>query len=166
MSRGFVKEDDLELAGTDLPERPLSPHVNYVTPEGLQTLQHTVKTLDTERNQYAARKEDPSAQQKLAEIDRDLRYFVARLESAQLVDPAQQPRHTVLFGAKVLVEDETGEQSVFQIVGEDEADIARQKVSYVSPVAKALLGRKAGDSTVWQRPAGPLQLDILTIEYE
>ncbi|WP_292784825.1 GreA/GreB family elongation factor [Methylophilus sp. UBA6697] len=166
MSRGFVKEDDLELAGTDLPERPLSPHANYVTPEGLQTLQHTVKTLDTERNQYVARKEDPSAQQKLAEIDRDLRYFVARLESAQLVDPAQQPRHTVLFGAKVLVEDETGEQSVFQIVGEDEADIARQKVSYVSPVAKALLGRKAGDSTVWQRPAGPLQLDILTIEYE
>jgi transcription elongation factor GreB len=166
MSRGFVKEDDLELAGTDLPERPLSPHANYVTPEGLQRLQHTVKTLDTERNQYVARKEDPSAQQKLAEIDRDLRYFVARLESAQLVDPAQQPRHTVLFGAKVLVEDETGEQSVFQIVGEDEADIARQKVSYVSPVAKALLGRKAGDSTVWQRPAGPLQLDILTIEYE
>jgi transcription elongation GreA/GreB family factor len=166
MSRGFVKEDDLELAGTDLPERPLSPHANYVTPEGLQTLQHTVKTLDTERNQYVARKEDPSAQQKLAEIDRDLRYFVARLESAQLVDPAQQPRHTVLFGAKVLVEDETGEQSVFQIVGEDEADIARQKVSYVSPVAKALLGRKAGESTVWQRPAGPLQLDILTIEYE
>jgi len=166
MSRGFVKEDDLELAGTDLPERPLSPHANYVTPEGLQTLQHTVKTLDTARNQYVARKEDPSAQQKLAEIDRDLRYFVARLESAQLVDPAQQPRHTVLFGAKVLVEDETGEQSVFQIVGEDEADIARQKVSYVSPVAKALLGRKAGDSTVWQRPAGPLQLDILTIEYE
>jgi len=166
MSRGFVKEDDLELAGTDLPERPLSPHANYVTPEGLQTLQHTVKTLETARNQYVARKEDPSAQQKLAEIDRDLRYFVARLESAQLVDPAQQPRHTVLFGAKVLVEDETGEQSVFQIVGEDEADIARQKVSYVSPVAKALLGRKAGDSTVWQRPAGPLQLDILTIEYE
>ncbi|WP_047518298.1 GreA/GreB family elongation factor [Methylophilus sp. Q8] len=166
MSRGFVKEDDLELAGTDLPERPLSPHANYVTPEGLQTLQHTVKTLETARNQYVARKEDPSAQQKLAEIDRDLRYFVARLESAQLVDPAQQPRHTVLFGAKVLVEDETGEQSVFQIVGEDEADIARQKVSYVSPVSKALLGRKAGDSTVWQRPAGPLQLDILTIEYE
>jgi len=166
MSRGFVKEDDLELAGTDLPERPLSPHANYVTPEGLQTLQHTVKTLETARNQYVARKEDPSAQQKLAEIDRDLRYFVARLESAQLVDPAQQPRHTVLFGAKVLVEDESGEQSVFQIVGEDEADIARQKVSYVSPLAKALLGRKAGDSTVWQRPAGPLQLDILTIEYE
>jgi len=165
MSRGFVKEDDLELAGTDLPERPLSPHANYVTPAGLQQLQQTLKTLESARSQYAARKEEPSAQQKLAEIDRDLRYVVARLESAQLVEPAQQPRHTVLFGAKVQVEDETGQQSAFQIVGEDEADIAQQKVSYVSPVAKALLGRKVGDSTLWQRPAGPLQLDILTIEY-
>ncbi|SDK34675.1 Transcription elongation factor, GreA/GreB family [Methylophilus rhizosphaerae] len=165
MSRGFVKEDDLELAGTDLPERPLSPHVNYVTPQGLQQLQFTVKTLEHARATHAKRKEDPNAQQKLAEIERDLRYFVARLESAQLVDPAQQPRHTALFGAAVTVEDEAGEQHVFRIVGEDEADIAQQKVSYVSPVAKALLGRKAGDSTTWQRPAGPLQLDILKIDY-
>ena len=165
MSRGFVKEDDLELAGTDLPERPISPHANYVTPDGLQQLQQSVKTLETQRQQYTARKEDPNAQQKLAEIDRDLRYLVARLESAQLVDPSQQPRYTVLFGATVTVEDEEGQQHVFKIVGEDEADIAQQKVSYVSPLAKALLGRKVGDSTVWQRPAGAMQLEILNIEY-
>jgi len=60
MSRGFVKEDDLELAGTDLPERPLSPHANYVTPAGLQQLQQTLKTLESARSQYAARKEEPS----------------------------------------------------------------------------------------------------------
>lgn len=165
MSRGFVKEDDLELAGTDLPERPLSSHANYVTPQGLQQLQKTLKTLETGRSQYSARKEDPNAQQKLAEIDRDLRYFAARLESAQLVSPAQQPKHTVLFGAKVTVEDETGEQQVYHIVGEDEADIAKHKVSYVSPVAKALLGRKVGESTLWKRPAGALSLEILNIEY-
>jgi transcription elongation factor GreB len=63
------------------------------------------------------------------------------------------------------VVDEDGEQQQFQIVGEDEADIAQHKVSYVSPLAKALLGRKVGDSSTWQRPAGPLQLDILNIEY-
>lgn len=165
MSRGFVKEDDLERAGTDLPERPVSPHANYVTPNGLQQLQQTAKALESERADYTKRKEDTNAQQKLAEIDRDLRYFVARLESVQLVTPEQQPRHTVLFGAKVTVEDEEGEQHQFQIVGEDEADIALHKVSYVSPVAKALLGRKVGDSTTWQRPAGALQLDILNIEY-
>lgn len=165
MSRGFVKEDDLEHAGTDLPERPISPHTNYVTPEGLQQLQQSVKTLESQRTQYAVRKEDPNAQQKLAEIDRDLRYLFARLESVQAVDPAQQPRHTVLFGATVTVEDEEGQQLQFKIVGEDEADIAQHKVSYVSPLAKALLGRKVGDSSIWQRPAGPLQLDILNIEY-
>jgi transcription elongation factor GreB len=165
MSRGFVKEDDLERAGTDLPERPVSPHANYVTPTGLQQLQLTAKTLESERVEYTKRKEDTNAQQKLAEIDRDLRYFVARLESVQLVTPEQQPQHTVLFGAKVTVADEDGEQQQFQIVGEDEADIAQHKVSYVSPLAKALLGRKVGDSSTWQRPAGPLQLDILNIEY-
>ncbi|QDC43965.1 GreA/GreB family elongation factor [Methylophilus medardicus] len=165
MSRGFVKEDDLERAGTDVPERPISEHVNYVTPAGLQQIQQAIKQLDTERLLLADHKEEPSAQQKLAEIERDLRYFSAKLESAQLVDPAQQPRHLVLFGAKVTIEDETGEQSVFQIVGEDEADIAQRKVSYVSPVAKALLGRKVGDNTIWQRPAGPIALDILNIDY-
>lgn len=165
MSRGFVKEDDLELAGTDLPERPISPHVNYVTPVGLHQLQQTVKTLESERATFATHKEEPNAQQKLAEIDRDLRYFFTKLDSAQLVKPEQQTHHTILFGATVTVEDEEGEQHRFQIVGEDEADIALHKVSYVSPVAKALLGRKVGDSTTWQRPAGALQLDILNIEY-
>lgn len=165
MSRGFVKEDDLEHAGTDLPERPVSPHANYVTPQGLQQLQQTLKSLEEQRVPFASRKEAPNAQQKLAEIDRDLRYVVARLESAQPVDPAQQPRDTILFGAIVTVEDETGTQSTYQIVGEDEADITLHKVSYVSPLAKALLGRKVGEHTVWQRPAGPLQLDILNIAY-
>lgn len=165
MSRGFVKEDDLELAGTDLPERPLSPHPNYVTPHGLQQLQQRLQALEAERQRYVGRKEDPQAQQKLAEIERDRRYYAARLESAQLVDPAQQSGDTVLFGARVTVEDEQGDSHVFHIVGEDEADIAQGKVSVVSPVAKALLGRKIGDSTQWHRPAGPLTLTILEITY-
>lgn len=165
MSRGFVKEDDLEHAGTDLPERPISPHTNYVTPSGLQQLQQAMQQREQQRLQLRGRKEEPTIQQKLAEIERDLRYLAARLESAQLVDPALQPRQTVLFGATVVLEDESGETHRFQIVGEDEADIALLKVSYVSPLAKALLGRKVGDSTVWQRPAGALTLDILEIHY-
>lgn len=165
MSRGFVKEDDLEHAGTELPERPISPHTNYVTPSGLQQLQQAMQQREQQRLQLRGRKEEPTIQQKLAEIERDLRYLAARLESAQLVDPALQPRQTVLFGATVVLEDETGETHSFQIVGEDEADIALHKVSYVSPLAKALLGRKVGDSTVWQRPAGALTLDILEIHY-
>jgi transcription elongation factor GreB len=165
MSRGFVKEDDLEHAGTDLPERPLSLHPNYVTPLGLQLLEAEASRLDKLRADLVTRKEDAIAQQQLANIDRDLRYFAARLEQAILVEPALQDKSRVLFGATVLVEDEDGVQHSFSIVGEDEADIAQQKVSYVSPIAKALIGRKVGESVVWQRPAGNMQLDIIHIHY-
>ena len=165
MSRGFVKEDDLEHAGTDLPERPLSPHPNYVTPLGLRQLQQQAAELEQTRQQLAPRKEDPVVSQKLAVVERDLRYFQARLESAIAVDPAQQDGDSVLFGACITVEDEKGETHEFRIVGEDEADIAQNKVSWVSPLARALLGHKIGDSVNWHRPAGDLELEITEIRY-
>ena len=165
MSRGFVKEDDLEHAGTDLPERPLSPHHNYVTPLGLRQLQQQAAELEQTRQQLAPRKEDPVVNQKLAVAERDLRYFQARLESAIAVDPAQQDGDSVLFGACITVEDENGETHEFRIVGEDEADIAQNKVSWVSPLARALLGHKIGDSVNWHRPAGDLELEITEIRY-
>jgi transcription elongation factor GreB len=165
MSRGFVKEDDLEHAGTDLPERPISEHPNYVTPTGLQQLQAQESVLEKERQQLAPLKEDPVAQQRLAMVERDLRYLQARLESALLVDPAQQSGEQVLFGAKVTVEDENGDRHVFMIVGEDEADIAANKVSWVSPLAKSLLGHKIGDNVTWLRPAGNQILEITEIDY-
>ena len=165
MSRGFVKEDDLEHAGTDLPERPISEHPNYVTPAGLQQLQAQESVREKERLQLAPLKDDPVAQQRLAMVERDLRYLQARLESALLVDPAQQSGEQVLFGAKVTVEDEDGDRHVFMIVGEDEADIAANKVSWVSPLAKSLLGHKIGDSVTWLRPAGNQTLEITEIDY-
>ena len=165
MSRGFVKEDDLEHAGTDLPERPVSPHPNYVTPVGLKLLQQAAEKLEQERAELFPRKEDPIANQRLAVVQRDLRYYEARLEQAILVNPADQPADTVLFGATVTVEDEEGESRVFSIVGEDEADIAINKVSWVSPLAKALIGHKIGDSVTWVRPAGNQLLEITEITY-
>jgi transcription elongation factor GreB len=165
MSRGFVKEDDLEHAGTDLPERPVSTHPNYVTPAGLAQLDAQAQALEHERLTLNHRKDDPTANQRFDVIERDLRYISARLETAILVEPAHQDKHSVLFGAHVKVEDETGEISQFIIVGEDEANIAEHKVSYISPIARALIGRKVGDSVLWQRPAGNLQLDIIEIHY-
>ncbi len=165
MSRGFVKEDDLEHAGTDLPERPVSPHPNYVTPAGLKALENNAMALDKERASLISQKENESAKQRLAMIDRELRYLSTRLEQAILVEPAKQDKDTVLFGASVDVEDEHGQLLKFHIVGEDEADIAQHKVSYVSPIAKALIGRKVGDVVAWQRPAGILELEVIKISY-
>jgi transcription elongation factor GreB len=165
MSRGFVKEDDLEHAGTDLPERPVSAHPNYVTPAGLKVLESHATALDKERASLISQKDNESAKQRLAVIDRDLRYLSTRLEQAILVEPANQDKNTVLFGATVEVEDEHGQLQQFHIVGEDEADIAQHKVSYVSPIAKALIGRKVGDVVVWQRPAGIIELEVIKINY-
>jgi transcription elongation factor GreB len=162
MSRGFVKEDDLEHAGTDLPERPISDLPNYVTPRGYSLLEQAAEKLDAERAQLIGR-DDDSSKQKLANIDRDLRYFSARLENVIVVDHAQQSKETVLFGATVKVEDDEGETHTFAIVGEDEADIAANKVSWASPLAKALIGHKVGETVVWKRPAGDLNLEIIQI---
>lgn len=165
MSRGFVKEDDLEHAGTDLPERQISPHPNYVTPHGLKLLNAEANALDQIRASLIARKDDAIAKQTLAKVDRDLRYLSSRIKDAILVEPAEQDKDIVLFGAKVIVEDETGLHQTFIIVGEDEANMKEQKVSYVSPIARALIGRKMGDTALWKRPAGDLELTIIDIDY-
>jgi transcription elongation factor GreB len=165
MSRGFVKEDDLEHAGTDLPEHQISTHPNYVTPVGLKQLEDEANALDKARADLVSQKDNGMANQKLAVADRDLRYLSARLEQAILVEAAEQDKSTVLFGSKVHVKDEYGELLQFHLVGEDEADIAQQKVSYFSPIAKALIGRKVGDSVIWKRPVGAIELEILKITY-
>jgi transcription elongation GreA/GreB family factor len=165
MSRGFVKEDDLELAGTDLPERPISEHPNYVTPTGLAQLEAQVETLSAKHSSLSPQSEDPSISQQLAVIERDLRYFEARLEQAILVEPNQENPITVVLGTSVVVEDEDGEQHTFQIVGEDEADVSVNKVSYVSPLAKALISHKVSETVNWLRPAGNTTLEIIEIRY-
>jgi transcription elongation factor GreB len=163
MSRGFVKEDDLEHAGTDLPERPLSEFPNYVTPHGLKQLEAESARLEKLRAELSPKKEDPVIQQQLGVVERDLRYFQARLEQAILVEPSTETLEKVVFGTTVQMEDEAGILHTFTIVGEDEADIAGHKVSWVSPLAKALLGHKVGDSVVWRRPAGDMNLEIIDI---
>lgn len=164
MSRGFVKEDDLEHAGTDVPERPISAHPNYVTANGYALLQAESQKLDLARRALEANKDEPYSLDKLAIINRDLRYISARLESAIVTKP-DMIASQVLFGATVTVEDDEGKQHTYEIVGEDEADIKANKVSWTSPLAKALIGQKIGESVVWQRPAGNANLEIIKISY-
>ena len=82
MSRAFVKENDLEHAGIDIPERPLSDEPNYVTPNGLKLLNMQIDALEIEREQLKNKKDDPIAKQKIAIVERDMRYYAARIESA------------------------------------------------------------------------------------
>lgn len=165
MSRGFVKEDDSEQAGDDQLERPQSPHPNYVTPAGLKQLQNEALRLAEERGHWLARKNEPLTAQQLAKTERDLRYINERIERAILVEPQNQPSDRVLFGAIVTVEDDQGERQEFAIVGEDEADIAHNKVSWVSPLAKALIGAQVGAQVKWRRPAGDKELEVIAIRY-
>jgi transcription elongation factor GreB len=164
MSRAFVKGDDSDLSGEELPERPISPFPNYVTAEGLGQLRARYDALTARHLELKAAGEDFD-KPKLTEIDRDLRYFAQRLESAILVDPGKEPQDEVHFGATVQAEDAEGKTHRFKIVGEDEADVATGKVSWLSPLAKALIGAKVGDTVKWRRPAGDLDLEIAEIRY-
>ena len=165
MSRAFVKENDLEHAGIDIPERPISDKPNYVTPNGLKLLNTQIDALEIEREALKNKKDDPIAKQKIAIVERDMRYYAARIESAILTTPKEEDHSIVLFGAKVTVEDEEGTLSTYEIVGEDEADIHKAKVSYLSPLAEALIGAKLNDEVTWEKPIGDTYLTIQKIEY-
>ena len=164
MSRAFVKEDTEALTGEELPERPVSSGPNYVTQAGIEGLRAKVDQLHAEHAQLKHAAEDLD-RPRLTQIERDLRYFQAKLESAIPVDLAAQPRDEVRFGASVKTEDETGASHTFTIVGQDEADVVHGKVSWQSPLAKALMGAVVGDTVTWQRPAGETTLEVLDIRY-
>ena len=164
MSRAFVKEDNEALTGEELPERPVSSEPNYVTQAGFEGLRAKVEELHAEHALLKRAAEDFD-RPRLTQIDRDLRYFQAKLESAIPVDLAAQPRDEVRFGASVKTEDENGATHTFTIVGQDEADVVHGKVSWQSPLAKALMGAIVGDTVTWRRPAGETTLEVLDIRY-
>jgi transcription elongation GreA/GreB family factor len=139
VNRAFVKEDD--NGGIEpLPDRPISPHPNFVTPEGLAAIERTLAELQ-ERHAAAFKAEDRAA---VGTIARDLRYWSARRASAQWVK-APAAASEVAFGTTVTIARDNGRRQTWRIVGEDEADPAQGTLSYVSPVARALMGKRVGD---------------------
>ncbi len=165
MSRAFVKEPDGDESAGELRDLPLSPHPNYVTPAGLTKLAARLAGTEAERNALAAKSGDLAAQPVLARLVREIRYLEARIASAILVDPAGQPAGRVAFGAAVRVADEEDRRCEFQIVGEDEAEPERGRVSWVSPLARALQDAEVGDIVTWRRPSGDVDLEILEVRY-
>jgi len=161
MSRAFVKEQD-DQGDSARPLRPQSPHANYVTPRGLRLLEDKVRNLAKSREALVGR-DDLASQQTVRELERDLVYFNERVKRAILVSPEEQSLDRVHFGAVVEVDDAEGERSIFMIVGEDEVDAAHGRVSWVSPLAKALMNARVGDVVNWKRPAGDKELEVLSI---
>lgn len=166
MSRAFVKDGSENAGSEELPERPQSPHPNYLTPRGLQLLTEKFEALQAERHRlHEDKNADLMDEEALKTVERDLRYVQERIDRAITVDIAGQPHDQVAFGARVTVEDEDGTQMNFTIVGEDEADPDQGYISWVSPLARALGGAAIGDTVVWKRPSGDRELEVVAITY-
>ena len=138
MSRAFVKE--VEPQAVDLPDRPVSTHANLVTADGLAAIERALVHFEA-ANKAAIAKDDRMA---IAAAQRELRYWKARRSTAKVVEPAAD-KSKVQFGATVTVRREDGRSQTFRIVGEDEAEPARGTLSYVSPLARAVLGGRVDD---------------------
>jgi transcription elongation GreA/GreB family factor len=154
MSSAFVKEADGADVFEDLPERPISPHPNFLTAEGFAAIEAEVERLHREHAQAQAANDRAA----LARAARDLRYFTARRASAQVVPP---PEHSneVQFGSTVTIERGDGRRQTYRIVGEDEAEPARGTLSHAAPLARALFRRKVGDTV----QAGQTEAEIVKI---
>lgn len=163
MSRAFVNED----AGNDrpdLPELPVSPGPNIVTPRGLAALQTRIAQRQAD---LAALKVRAERLDKLPEAaaERDLRWLKARLKAAVVIDPAGHDLTEVAFGLAVTVADLDGRETAYEIVGEDEADAPRHRIAPNSPLALALLGAQVGDVVTWKRPSGSVDLEVIRIAH-
>lgn len=182
MNKAFTKEpdgDDEDAPPAGLPPLPAGSK-NYLTPQGYARLDAELNHLwkierpkMVETVAWAASNGDRSenadyqyGKKRLREIDRRLRFLSKRLENAEVVDPARrEPTDRVYFGATVTVADVDGTESTLAIVGIDETDPARGRIAWVSPMARALIGAREGDSVLVQTPEGRREIEIIEVRY-
>ncbi|CEJ09763.1 transcription elongation factor GreA [Phreatobacter sp. AB_2022a] len=158
MSVAFTKENDRDGGEADLPDRPISPHPNLVTPAGLAALDAALAAARAAVAAAQAAGDDAIDETALARANRDLRYYTARRNSAQVVSP-HADADTVGFGSSVTFDREDGRRQTFRIVGEDEADPAKGSISHVSPIARALMGKRVGDTAI----VGAGEVEVIAI---
>lgn len=156
----------------------MSP-TNYLTPQGAQRLALELDQLMTVERPKIVREVAEAAahgdrsenaeyiygKRKLREIDRRVRFINKRLDSAVVVDPKEQSGDVVRFGATVEVEDEDGAKNTYHLVGPDESEPNEGKLSFQSPFGRALMKRRVGDEVTVRRPAGELELRIVSVRY-
>jgi transcription elongation factor GreB len=181
MSKAFTKETDSDDDGMEETDTLPANQKNYVTPAGFAVLKEEYQRLMYEERpkvvdvvSWAAGNGDRSengdyiyGKKRLREIDRRVRYLLKRIENAEIVDPLQQKnKDQVFFGAtvRILRGDDAVKQTV-TIVGIDEADFAKGKISWLSPVARALMKLRVGDSVELRTPSGLEAIEIVSISY-
>jgi transcription elongation factor GreB len=165
MSKAFTKESD--DSGNDVHAEikdPLPAGVkNYVTPEGADALRKELARLESEPRPKSGT--DKVARKRLETLDRRIQFFRDRVANMAVVDPGSQDKDSIHFGATVTVADEDGNEKSYRIVGVDESDPAKGKISWISPIAKALISARVGDVVTLELPDGNAELEILQIEY-
>jgi transcription elongation factor GreB len=182
MNKAFVKEstdDEDDEQGIAAPELPPGTK-NYLTPEGYQRMKdEMLHLIDVDRPEvvrtvsWAASNGDRSengdyiyGKRRLREIDRRIYFLTKRLDIAEVVDSSKQENlDQVFFGATVTYSDSTGEDHKVTIVGVDEVDLDRGRISWISPVARALLKARVGDTVMLHTPGGAAPIDLLDVEY-
>lgn len=180
MSRAFIRENDGEDDDLEPAQRLPVGTKNYMTPAGharlKDELEHLVKRERphiVEVVAWAASNGDRSengdyiyGKRRLREIDRRIRFLTKRIENAEVVDPTRQGNNDqVFFGATVTVCDAEGEENTYAIVGIDEMDVARGRISWISPLARALIKAREGDTVRFQSPLGWREIDIVAVRY-
>ena len=182
MSKAFTKENDQDDDDQDAGAPPVPTGLkNYITPAGFKRLKdEALHLLDKERPelvkviQWAASNGDRSenadyiyGKRRLREIDRRIRFLTKRLDAAVIVDPAaREDSDQVFFGATVTLMHEDGVERTCSIVGIDEADVSRGRISWISPLAKALIKAREGDTITVRTPGGDESLEIVGVEYK
>lgn len=180
MSKAFTKESDGEndIEPVNDPAPPPGGK-NYMTPAGaqrmrdeLQRLLHKDRPELTKIIEWAAGNGDRSengdyiyGKKKLREIDRRLRFLSKRLESVEIIDPVKVACDQVRFGATVTIRDEDDVEKIYSIVGIDESDLSKKRISWLSPLANALMRSRVGDIVTFHSPRGKQEVEILSIEY-
>lgn len=169
MSKAFTKEDDQDSTPVlPLPVSLLPPGAkNYLTAEGADQLRAELRRrLEVERPPLAALSNDRDAKHELAVLDQRIQYLQASIRTAEIVDPPPPPHDVVRFGATVLVRDQQGEDQHYQIVGVYETDFERGRISWLSPLGRALLNSRSGELVRFKTPRGFTELTITGITYE
>lgn len=170
MSKAFTRDEN---EGPDIPDvpptiSPLAPgETNYITPQGAQKLRDELQQLvEGKRPQLVEARDDPDAKRQLTRLDQRIRQLEESLQSARIVPPPVGPAEVVRFGATVVIRESDGTETSYRIVGVDEADPDRNYVSWMSPIAKALLNAKRGERIRFKFPSGEEMLEIRDIRYE